>query len=162
MKKFIAAAAFVVAKWQPADAQAILGSIPEEFRGDWSWQENTDLRARRVQAQGWFIEHRSHAPRHGPPILRFRQWDGERRHPQDGFPRISRTALRLDRQAAGRQTIPDGRQVHCRRCLSVHGAALVAARRYRSEHWPNITAYLDRVAARPKVREAMKAEGLVQ
>jgi glutathione S-transferase len=27
--------------------------------------------------------------------------------------------------------------------------------------WPNITAYLDRVAARPKVREAMKAEGLV-
>ena len=26
--------------------------------------------------------------------------------------------------------------------------------------WPNITAYLDRVAARPKVQEAMKAEGL--
>jgi hypothetical protein len=42
MKKFIAAAAFVVAKWQPADAQAILGSIPEEFRGDWCWQENTN------------------------------------------------------------------------------------------------------------------------
>jgi hypothetical protein len=42
MKKFIAAAAFVVTKWQPADAQAILGSIPEEFRGDWCWQENTN------------------------------------------------------------------------------------------------------------------------
>jgi glutathione S-transferase len=28
--------------------------------------------------------------------------------------------------------------------------------------WPNITAYLDRVAARPKVHEAMKAEGLLQ
>jgi glutathione S-transferase len=26
--------------------------------------------------------------------------------------------------------------------------------------WPNITAYLDRVAARPKVQEALKAEGL--
>jgi hypothetical protein len=26
----------------------------------------------------------------------------------------------------------------------------------------NITAYLDRVAARPKVQEAMKAEGLLQ
>ena len=28
--------------------------------------------------------------------------------------------------------------------------------------WKNITAYLDRVEARPKVREAMKAEGLLQ
>jgi glutathione S-transferase len=27
--------------------------------------------------------------------------------------------------------------------------------------WPNVTAYLDRVAARPKVQEALKAEGLV-
>jgi hypothetical protein len=34
MNKFIAAAAFVVAQWQLADAQTILGSIPEEFRGD--------------------------------------------------------------------------------------------------------------------------------
>jgi hypothetical protein len=42
MKKFIAAAAFVAAQWQPAHAQAILGSIPEEFRGDWCWQENTN------------------------------------------------------------------------------------------------------------------------
>jgi glutathione S-transferase len=28
--------------------------------------------------------------------------------------------------------------------------------------WSNIEAYLDRVAARPKVREAMQAEGLLQ
>lgn len=27
---------------------------------------------------------------------------------------------------------------------------------------PNLTAYLDRVAARPKVKEAMQAEGLIQ
>lgn len=27
--------------------------------------------------------------------------------------------------------------------------------------WPNLSAYMDRVAARPKVREAMKAEGLI-
>jgi hypothetical protein len=40
MMKIIAAAAFVVAPWQPAHAQAIVGSIPEEFRGDWC-QENT-------------------------------------------------------------------------------------------------------------------------
>jgi hypothetical protein len=42
MKKFITAAAFVAAQWQPAHAQTILGSIPEEFRGDWCLQENTD------------------------------------------------------------------------------------------------------------------------
>jgi glutathione S-transferase len=28
--------------------------------------------------------------------------------------------------------------------------------------WPNIKAYVDRVAARPKVHEAMKVEGLAQ
>ena len=28
--------------------------------------------------------------------------------------------------------------------------------------WPNIEAYLDRVAARPKAKEAMQAEGLLQ
>ena len=42
MKKLIAAAAFIAAQWQPAYAQTILGSIPEEFRGDWCWQENTN------------------------------------------------------------------------------------------------------------------------
>ncbi len=40
MIKIIAAAAFVVAPWHPAHAPAIVGSIPEEFRGDWC-QENT-------------------------------------------------------------------------------------------------------------------------
>src|SRR3984957_11197003 len=40
MMKIIAAAAFLAAPWQPAHAQAIVGSIPEEFRGDWC-QENT-------------------------------------------------------------------------------------------------------------------------
>ena len=42
MKRFIAAAAFAAAQWQAAHAQVILGSIPEEFRGDWCWQENTN------------------------------------------------------------------------------------------------------------------------
>jgi hypothetical protein len=42
MRKFIAVAAFAAAQWQPAHAQTILGSIPEEFRGDWCWQENTN------------------------------------------------------------------------------------------------------------------------
>ena len=40
MMKISAAAAFLAAPWQPAHAQAIVGSIPEEFRGDWC-QENT-------------------------------------------------------------------------------------------------------------------------
>ena len=42
MKKFIAAAAFAAAQWQTGNAQMILGSIPEEFRGDWCWQENAN------------------------------------------------------------------------------------------------------------------------
>jgi hypothetical protein len=42
MKKLIAAAAFLAVQWQPANAQTILGSIPEEFRGDWCWQENAN------------------------------------------------------------------------------------------------------------------------
>jgi hypothetical protein len=37
MNKFIAAAALVATQWQSAYAQTILGSIPEEFRGDWCW-----------------------------------------------------------------------------------------------------------------------------
>jgi hypothetical protein len=42
MKKFIVVAAFIAVQWQPANAQTILGSIPEEFRGDWCWLENTN------------------------------------------------------------------------------------------------------------------------
>jgi hypothetical protein len=42
MKRFIAAAVFAAAQWQAAHAQTILGSIPEEFRGDWCWQEKTN------------------------------------------------------------------------------------------------------------------------
>jgi hypothetical protein len=42
MNKFVAAALFVATQWQPANAQAILGSIPEEFRGDRCGQENTN------------------------------------------------------------------------------------------------------------------------
>jgi hypothetical protein len=42
MKKLSATATFIAALWQPANAQAILGSIPEEFRGDWCWQEDTN------------------------------------------------------------------------------------------------------------------------
>jgi hypothetical protein len=42
MKKLIAAAAFLAAQWHAANAQTILGSIPEEFRGDWCWQENAN------------------------------------------------------------------------------------------------------------------------
>jgi hypothetical protein len=42
MKKFIAAVALAAAQWQTANAQMILGSIPEEFRGDWCWQETAN------------------------------------------------------------------------------------------------------------------------
>ena len=86
MKKFIAAAAFVAAQWQPAYTQTILGSIPEEFRGDWCWQENTNgeqiFRPGACKPKAGSLKHRSHDPRYGPPVLRFRQWDSERRHPQ--------------------------------------------------------------------------------
>ena len=42
MMKIIAAAAFVAAPWQLAHAQAIIGSIPEEFRGDWCQESTKD------------------------------------------------------------------------------------------------------------------------
>ena len=42
LMKIIAAAAFVAAPWQPAHAQAIVGSIPEEFRGDWCQESTKD------------------------------------------------------------------------------------------------------------------------
>ena len=47
------------------------------------YQRRGDLQTRRLQAQARFLERRPHEPRYGLPILRFRQWDGQRRHPQD-------------------------------------------------------------------------------
>ena len=84
-QKFIAAAAFAAAQWQPAHAQVILGSIPDisgrlVLAGE--RQRRGDLQIRFVQAQGRFLEHRSHDSRHEPLILCFRQCDGERQHPQ--------------------------------------------------------------------------------
>jgi hypothetical protein len=56
MNRSIAAAAFAAAQWQTAHAQAILGSIPEEFRGYWCWLESSNglgnLQGWRAQAQG--------------------------------------------------------------------------------------------------------------
>jgi hypothetical protein len=43
MNKFIAVAAFVTVQWQTASAQTILGSIPDEFQGDWCRQESTEI-----------------------------------------------------------------------------------------------------------------------
>ena len=55
----------------------------------------------------------------------------------DAFKDISqgkpRQAPRLARQATGRQAVPDGRHVHRRRRLSVHGAALVGPHQARSQ-----------------------------
>jgi glutathione S-transferase len=45
---------------------------------------------------------------------------------------------------------------------ALHRVTLVAIRKLSLDKWPNIKAYVDRVAARPKVQEAMKAEGLIQ
>ena len=42
MKKFIAAVVFAASQWQLANAQTILGSIPEELRGEWCRQENSN------------------------------------------------------------------------------------------------------------------------
>ncbi len=41
MKKYIAAAILLAVQWQPACAQTILGSIPDEYQGHWCWQENS-------------------------------------------------------------------------------------------------------------------------
>ena len=42
MMKIIAALAFAAAPWLPAHAQTIVGSIPEEFRGDWCQESTKD------------------------------------------------------------------------------------------------------------------------
>ena len=69
-------------------------------------------------------------------------------------------ALRLARQAARRQAVPDGQQ------FTVADAYLFTVLRWTCRigmdlaKWPNLKAYVDRVGARPKVQEALKAEGL--
>jgi glutathione S-transferase len=65
----------------------------------------------------------------------------------------------IDKQL-GRQS--DGRQVHCRRCLSVHGAALVAARRRRSEQVAEHYRLFGSRRRTSKGAGAMKAEGSLQ
>ena len=69
MMKIIAAAAFAAAPWLPAHAQTILGSIPEEFRGDWCWQETAKgeeiFKSGDCKLKARSLEHRPHDPRHG-------------------------------------------------------------------------------------------------
>jgi glutathione S-transferase len=67
----------------------------------------------------------------------------------------------LDKQLAGKQYLTGDR-------FTVADAYLFTVLRWSPRididlaKWPNLKAYVDRVAARPKVQEAMKAEGLVQ
>jgi len=65
----------------------------------------------------------------------------------------------VDKQLAGRQYLVGDK-------FSVADAYMFTVLRWSprvnvdTSKWPNITAYMDRVAARPKVQEALKAEGL--
>ncbi len=67
----------------------------------------------------------------------------------------------LDKQLAGRAYLMGDR-------FTVADAYLFTVLRWSPRievdlaRWPNLNAYVDRVAARPKVREAMQAEGLIQ
>jgi glutathione S-transferase len=67
----------------------------------------------------------------------------------------------IDRQLAGKQYVMGDK-------FTVADAYLFTVLRWSPRvgidlgKWKNITAYLDRVAARPKVQEALKAEGLLQ
>jgi glutathione S-transferase len=67
----------------------------------------------------------------------------------------------LDKQLAGRQYLMGDR-------FTIADAYLFTVLRWAQRieldlgKWPNLKAYVDRVAARPKVQEAMKAEGLLQ
>jgi glutathione S-transferase len=67
----------------------------------------------------------------------------------------------LDKQLAGKQYLIGDK-------FTVADAYLFTVLRWSTRvnidlgKWPNVKAYVDRVAARPKVQEAMKAEGLVQ
>jgi glutathione S-transferase len=67
----------------------------------------------------------------------------------------------LDKQLAGRQYLMGDK-------FTVADAYLFTVLRWTAriaidlDKWPNLKAYADRVAARPKVQAAMKAEGLIQ
>jgi glutathione S-transferase len=82
----------------------------------------------------------------------------------DAFKDISRANLGkrfdwIDRELAGRQYLMGDK-------FSIADAYMFAVMRWSPRvnidisKWPNIKAYVDRVAARPKVQEALKAEGL--
>ena len=66
----------------------------------------------------------------------------------------------LDKQLAGKQYLMGDK-------FTVADAYLFTVLRWTTRinmdlaKWPNLKAYVDRVAARPKVQEAMKAEGLI-
>ena len=67
----------------------------------------------------------------------------------------------LDKQVAGKQYLMGDK-------FTVADAHLFTVLRWSPRieidlaKWPNVKAYVDRVGARPKVQEALKAEGLVQ
>ena len=84
----------------------------------------------------------------------------------DAYKTISRENLGkrfdwLDKQLAGKQYLMGDK-------FTVADAYLFTVLRWTSRieidlgKWPNLKAYVDRVAARPKVQAAMKTEGLIQ
>jgi glutathione S-transferase len=84
----------------------------------------------------------------------------------DAFKELSKENLGkrmawLDQQLAGKQFLMGDK-------FTVADAYLFTVLRWSSRvkldlsSWKNVTAFMDRVAARPKVVEAMKAEGLIQ
>jgi len=84
----------------------------------------------------------------------------------DEFKKLSKENLGkrfdwLDKQLAGRMYLMGDK-------FTIADAYLFTVLRWTARieidlaKWPNLKAYFDRVAARPKVREAMKAEGLIQ
>ena len=84
----------------------------------------------------------------------------------DAFKDLSRENLGkrfdwLDKQLAGKQYLTGNK-------FTVADAYLFTVLRWSPRvnidlgKWPNVKAYVDRVALRPKVQEAMKAEGLIQ
>jgi glutathione S-transferase len=84
----------------------------------------------------------------------------------DAYKDISRENLGkrfdwIDKQLAGRQFLIGDK-------FTVADAYLFTVLRWTARvnidlgKWPNLKAYFDRIAVRPKVQEAMKAEGLIQ